>query len=194
MSAFTELIKNVAPYAITALGGPLAPIVASVVSSVTGTSKESVTETLESLSLTSEGKVKLKEIEAATQIKLAELGFSSLQSLEEIKFKAVAEVNATMRSETTAEKWPQYSWRPYNGFLFGTTIFCTYFVLPLCGVQAPVIPPEIWGTWGLILGVASFYRGKMQADPAIPPATKITKTPLVIPASTPNTSKVGEGE
>ncbi len=182
MSGFTDTLKVVAPWAISALGGPLAPVVASIVSSITGVAKENVTETLENLSLTSEGRLKLQEIETAAQIKLAELGYASLQSLEEIKFKAVAEVNATIRAETTAEKWPQYSWRPFNGFLFGITIFCTYFILPLCKIPAPEIPETVWGTWGLILGVASFFRGKMQADPAIPAATRITKTPLVVPA------------
>lgn len=194
MSGFTDTLKVVAPWAITALGGPLAPVIASIVSSVTGASKENVTETLESLSLTSEGRLKLQEIETAAQIKLAEMGYASLQSLEEIKFKAIAEINATIRAETTAEKWPQYSWRPFNGFLFGITIFCTYFVLPLCGVSSPTIPETVWVTWGLILGVASFFRGKMQADPAIPTATKITKTPLVTPANISNVPKAGEGE
>ena len=78
------------------------------------------------------------------------------------------DINLTMQAEAKADHWPTYSWRPYNGFLFGTTVFCTYFVLPVLKINPPVIPVEMWMSWAAILGVASFFRGKMQADPRIP--------------------------
>lgn len=178
MAGFTDFLKTIAPWVGAAVSGPLAPVVATVISAVTGdkTDAGGVQEVLKSLSSSEEGRIKLAQIESDLQIKILELGYTSLKDLQELEFKNVAEVNATMRAETTAENWPQYSWRPYNGFLFGTTIFANYFILPLLHIPPPSIPAEVWGTWGLILGVASFYRGKMQADPNIPAATKITSS------------------
>ena len=40
----------------------------------------------------------------------------------------VRAVNATMSAESKSEKWPQYAWRPFNGFLFGLAIVLIYFV------------------------------------------------------------------
>ena len=81
---------------------------------------------------------------------------------------AIQAVNSTMQAEAAAEHWPTYSWRPYCGFVFGTMFLGVYFVLPLCKIAVPVVPTEAWLAMGAVLGVASWYRGKMQADPAVP--------------------------
>lgn len=87
--------------------------------------------------------------------------------LEKLATQNAANINTTMQVEAGAEHWPSYSWRPYNGFLYGTTIFCTYFLLPLLKVPVPTIPVEVWLGWSAILGVASWFRGRAQADPAV---------------------------
>lgn len=69
-------------------------------------------------------------------------------------------VNATMNAESKSEKWPQYAWRPFNGFLFGLSIVLIYFVLPLTGKMIPAVPHEIWIGWGAVLGVTTWDRGK----------------------------------
>ena len=91
---------------------------------------------------------------------------------QKIAVENAADINKTMQAETAAEHWPSYSWRPYNGFLYGTTIFACYFVLPLFKVPVPTVPTEVWLGWSAILGVASWFRGKMQADPSIPTNNK----------------------
>ena len=58
------------------------------------------------------------------------------------------------------EKWPQYAWRSFNGFLFGLAIVLIYFVLPLAGKTIPAVPHEIWIGWGAVLGVTTWDRGK----------------------------------
>ena len=88
--------------------------------------------------------------------------------MQKLVVQNASDINATMQAEAKADHWPTYAWRPYNGFLFGTTVFCTYFVLPVLKIKPPEIPVEMWMAWGAILGVASFFRGKMQADPRIP--------------------------
>lgn len=80
--------------------------------------------------------------------------------LAEIDSKRIESVNRSMREESKSEHWPQYSWRPYNGFLYGTTIFCVYVVLPVFKVPVPDVPQWVWIGWGAILGVTSWHRGR----------------------------------
>lgn len=94
-----------------------------------------------------------------------------VQGVEEMKAEAdlvradneaLAHVNETMRAELAAdkEKWPVWAWRPFNGFLYGLTIFGVYFVLPLFKVTLPAVPTEIWMGWAVVLGVTTWHRGK----------------------------------
>lgn len=83
-----------------------------------------------------------------------------------------AAVNATMQTEAKADHWPTYSWRPFVGFCFGFAWIGAYFIIPILRgwwpqITQPSIPPEAWIAIGGVLGVASFFRGKMQADPNV---------------------------
>jgi hypothetical protein len=75
-------------------------------------------------------------------------------------------VNATMQAETKADHWPSYTWRPFIGFTFGFYIM-SLFVLPLFHVQPVTLSADMTLTIGAVLGVASFFRGKAQADPRV---------------------------
>ncbi|MDD5391184.1 MAG: 3TM-type holin [Gallionellaceae bacterium] len=91
---------------------------------------------------------------------------------QEVAFQALAvqnagEINATMRAEAASEHWPTYSWRPFIGFMFGAYIG-SMWLLPLFGKTPTPISTDLTLAVGAILGVASWYRGKMQADPNIP--------------------------
>jgi hypothetical protein len=88
-----------------------------------------------------------------------------------------------MRAEATSEHWPTYTWRPFIGFIFGIAFL---FVAGLCCLLAweaivnkqpeamSMIPAlvtsftALFGIPGAILGVSAYFRGKMQADPAVP--------------------------
>ncbi|UEP31623.1 MULTISPECIES: 3TM-type holin [unclassified Burkholderia] len=81
-------------------------------------------------------------------------------------------VNQTMQIEAKADHWPTYSWRPFVGFCFGFAWVGAYFIIPILRgwwpqIAQPSIPPEAWVAIGGVLGVASFFRGKMQADPRV---------------------------
>ncbi len=80
--------------------------------------------------------------------------------LKQVEAANLATVNATMRAEARSEHWPQYSWRPFNGFLYGIAVVAIYFVLPLADKPVPAVPQFIWMGWGAILGVATWHRGK----------------------------------
>ena len=86
--------------------------------------------------------------------------------------QSIQAVNQTMQAEAKADHWPTYSWRPFIGFIFGFMLFGDYFVIPVLNgwfkIPQPSIPSEAWVAIGGILGVASFWRGKAQADPNIP--------------------------
>ncbi len=169
-----DVIKSVLPWIGTALGGPLGGVAADVVGKVLGVQDSTVESIKATLSgMPPEQLLKFKTAELEVQLRMQEIGFKSVFDLAELEVKSISEVNQTMRVEAGAEHWPTYSWRPFNGFLFGITIFCSYFLLPILDIDTPDIPSEVWLTWGGILGIASFFRGKAQADPEIPAATQI---------------------
>ncbi|MFM0326072.1 3TM-type holin [Caballeronia glebae] len=84
-----------------------------------------------------------------------------------------AAVSQTMQTEAKADHWPTYSWRPFVGFCFGIAWIGAYFIIPLLrgwwpNITEPSIPPEAWIAIGGVLGVASWFRGKAQADRRAP--------------------------
>lgn len=104
---------------------------------------------------------------------------------ERLAVANAADVNKTMQAEATADHWPTYSWRPAIGFAVAFNTFAASMLvlvvfgpvmwgnkeaaaaigqLPgvlgaLAGINATVLP---------ILGIASWFRGKAQADPRVP--------------------------
>lgn len=96
-----------------------------------------------------------------------------------------SDVNKTMQAEAGAEHWPTYTWRPFIGFVFGINLLVAglttsaVYIAVMCGVTSAVQAlgslPAMIGALGAvngaalpILGIASWFRGKMQADPSIP--------------------------
>lgn len=92
-------------------------------------------------------------------------------------------VNQTMQVEAKADHWPTYSWRPFIGFCFGLlavlaglTVFGAYLGVMLGRVEASLLSylpgmlgaeAAVMGTMAPVLGIASYFRGKAQADPRI---------------------------
>ena len=151
-----ELIKLV-PNIVKHLGGDTAGEVAEKVIQVAKevTGKDSADDAVSELKAN-------PELLAAYQSKLLD------QEVELARIAAgtVAEVNSTMRTEAASDHWPTYSWRPYIGFSFGTYV-SSLWLLPLFGKTPAIMSPDMVLAVGAILGVASWYRGKMQADPAV---------------------------
>lgn len=94
-----------------------------------------------------------------------------------------AAVNLSIQAEAKADHWPTYSWRPFIGFCFGVlgliagaTAATCYIGVMFFGVKADVLAqlPGLIGaeagvmaTMAPVLGIASYFRGKMQASPAV---------------------------
>ncbi|MCP3709718.1 hypothetical protein M3I54_22505 [Paraburkholderia sp. CNPSo 3274] len=95
-----------------------------------------------------------------------------------------AAVNQTMQTEAKADHWPTYSWRPFVGFCFGVmgllsggTVAAAYIGVmflhsdPAVLAQVPGMlgaEAAVMATMAPVLGIASYFRGKMQANPALP--------------------------
>jgi hypothetical protein len=158
-----DWLSTLAPTAATLLGGPLAGLAVKFLGGlgVPGDTAQAVTAGLRNMGETAEGRIKLAEIDAALKAHVISAGVE----IEKLAAANLAAVNATMQAETRAEHWPSYSWRPFVGFVFGAMMLGVYFVLPLARVPVPVVPTEAWLALGAVLGVASWYRGKAQADP-----------------------------
>jgi hypothetical protein len=91
----------------------------------------------------------------------------------------LSEVNQTMRVEATSEHWPQYSWRPYWGFISGTAFivlvcfvcFLAYDAIESKNPESLRMIPDLIGEMallfsipGAILGVTAWHRGKMKRE------------------------------
>lgn len=109
---------------------------------------------------------------------------------QEVEFQKLAVVNASdvnksIQSEAISEHWPTYTWRPFIGMMFGVnmlimglTTAAVYIAVMLgsvTAVQAVATLPQMIGALGAVngaalpvLGIASWFRGKMQADPSVP--------------------------
>lgn len=90
--------------------------------------------------------------------------------LEQENTKRIEAINLTMQAESKSNHWAQYLWRPFNGFLFGITIFFDYFAAQfMVGlikrwwdvvIQLEHVPMEVYILWSAVLGVAAWTRGK----------------------------------
>lgn len=94
-----------------------------------------------------------------------------------------AEVNQTMQIEAKADHWPTYSWRPFVGFCFGVlalisglTVAGAYLGVMFLHADPKVLTDipgmlgaeaAVMATMSPVLGIASWFRGKMQANPAL---------------------------
>lgn len=178
MSAL-DIIKSALPWIGTALGGPLGGAAASFVGQKLGLPALTVDAVKSVLGgMSPEKLAELKNIDNEFQLKMAKLNYDSVFQLEQLNINADIQnseaVNKTIQAEVSAEHWPSYSWRPFIGFMFGLYI-ASLFMLPLFGVTPVRLENEMILAVGGILGVASWFRGKAQANPEIQNTPTITQ-------------------
>lgn len=167
-----DILSTLLPTIATALGGPLAGIAAKFVTDKLGLPEDTAKNVNAILSgMSPEKLAELKQHDQELQVKLAELGYHNVEAIAELNTRALEAVNKTMQTEAASEHWPTYGWRPFIGFMFGAYIG-SMWLLPLFGKTPVILNPDLTMAIGAILGVASFFRGKMQADPNIPTINK----------------------
>jgi hypothetical protein len=167
MSAILDTIKSVLPVIGTALGGPFGTAAATFIASKIGVPDATVEKVTAALAgMTPEQLASYKQLDNDFQAKMAEMGYDNVYKIAQLNAQAQSDVNKTMQVEATSEHWPSYSWRPFIGFMFGLYV-ASLFILPLFKVSPVIMPSEMLLAIGGILGVASYFRGKAQADPAV---------------------------
>ena len=178
-----DLLKSLLPTAATLLLGPGAGIAVKFLADKLGVPEqtaEAVTTAMTSLAESPEGRAKLAEIDAALKTHAQDIGLD----LERLAASNAAEINATMRAEAGAEHWPTYSWRPAIGFAVALNLVLTALVVVIAYAGVILLGKDaaplayIAGMIGAmaalvgvavpILGIASWFRGKAQADPTLP--------------------------
>lgn len=170
-SDLTSVVGKSAPLLGTLLGGPAGGMIGALIASALGTSADPDNVSA-ALATTPDAAIKLRAIEASRQQALAEIAMQTEANRLTAEATEMSAVNATMQAETKAEHWASWLWRPICGFTFAASFFGVYFVLPVMKIQPPLIPFEAWTAMGAILGVASWFRGKAQADPFNPAPVK----------------------
>ena len=80
--------------------------------------------------------------------------------------KRLKAVNITMQAESRSVSLAQRLWRPFNGFLFGISIWCDYFLAPIIisltksELNLAHVPMEVYLLWSSVLGVTAWGRTK----------------------------------
>jgi hypothetical protein len=159
-------IAAAAPVLGTLIGGPAGGAIGSIVASALGTASDPAA-VQQALKTNPDAAVKLRQIEADQATELRKLMVAAENNRLTADTAAIGAVNATMQAEAKADHWPTYSWRPFIGFAFGLYIL-SLFVLPLFHAQPVMLTTDMVLAIGSILGIASYFRGKMQADPTVP--------------------------
>lgn len=127
---------------------------------------------------------KLADLQMQYNMKIMDVGVQ----YEQLAAQNADSINKTMQSEAAAEHWPTYAWRPFIGFVFGLMAFimagtvAASYISVMMGYMKPEVLSYIpqmltsmsmvMATIAPILGVASWFRGKMQSDPTIPTINK----------------------
>lgn len=159
-------VGKAAPLLGTLIGGPAGAAVGGIVASVLGTAAtpDAVSQ---ALAVNPDAAVKLAQLESDERVRLQQMTFAHADAEIAAARDVVAAVNTTMQTEAKADHWPTYSWRPFIGFAFGAYLV-SLFLLPLFGKAPVTLSADITLAVGGILGVASWFRGRMQADPRVP--------------------------
>jgi hypothetical protein len=179
-------IAGVAPMLGAILGGPLGGAAGTLVKTVASLlGCEATPEAIDAtISANPEALLKLREFEGNNRIELEKIVLEHAkldvekQRLEvQQDMAALSEVNQTIRIEAASEHWAQWAWRPYWGFISGTTFFvvCS-FVCYLCyeaivekDPTAVGMIPVIIGAFttlfavpGAILGITAWGRNQLK--------------------------------
>lgn len=183
------MVGKFAPVLGTLIGGPAGAGVGALVASALGVGADP-SEVAQALSLSPDAAIKLKQLEKERQVELQGLLVTAEANRLAAETAASSEVNQTMRAESQSERWPQWSWRPFIGFCVGLNSLAasvlvlvvfgaTVYGAPAAAAAVASLPTVLGALAGIsltvmpVLGIASYFRGKAQADPAIPPTRQV---------------------
>lgn len=171
---WTDISKKLVAGGLPLLGGAVAGTAGAAVGNLIASTlglKDSSPATINA-ALNGEAFAKLRELELNHERELFRMAVEG-------ESKNIAEVNATMRAESTSEHWAQWMWRPFWGFASGlafavVSVLCcwlAYQAVMTGDMVAIGMIPQLVGSFatlfaipGAILGVASWWRGKQKVE------------------------------
>lgn len=159
-------VAKAAPLLGTLIGGPAGTAIGGLIASELGVAAQPDAVS-QALATNPDAAVKLRQIEADHDVQIKQLAMQQAGNDLAAETARIQSVNATMQAEAKSDHWPTYAWRPFIGFMFGGYL-ASMWLLPLFQVQPVTLSPDLTLTVGGILGIASYFRGRMQADPRIP--------------------------
>ena len=171
---------------------PLIPIAISLASKflpsllgrLFGKKAESTASAVVDIATAITGESQPSKLEAALQanpaalLKFQEAANSFTLQLEREDTKRLEAVNITMQAEARSNSWMQRSWRPFNGFLLGFSIWCDYFLLPILlaafnsTLALEHLPMQVYMVWSTVLGISAWTRGQEKIKKAENPTEK----------------------
>lgn len=162
----SSIVGKAAPILGTLIAGPAGAAVGGLVASALGIAPATPDTVAQALTVNPDAAVKLAEIEAKKSVELQSLLIQGEQNRLANDTATIQAVNNTIQIEAKADHWPTYTWRPFIGFMFGLYV-ASLFILPLFKIKPEILTTDMVAAVGAILGVASWFRGKMQADPKV---------------------------
>lgn len=168
--SIANTVGKIAPVLGGLLGGPAGASVGTLIATTLGV-ENTPDAVSEALRINPEAAIKLAEIESNEKIKLRELLLEQAKAELAADTQVISDVNKTIQAEAASEHWPTYAWRPFIGFSFGMYIN-SMWVLPLLHITPVVLSADLTLAIGGILGIASYFRGKAQADPNVQTSNK----------------------
>ncbi|MGK2899860.1 MAG: 3TM-type holin [Burkholderiaceae bacterium] len=184
-------VAKSAPILGTILGGPAGAAIgaaSSIIASALGV-ENTPDAVSQALQVNPDAAVKIAQIEKDRQVELQGLAVQQANAQLSAETATIQAVNQTMQAEAASEHWPSYSWRPAIGFSLAfnvsasTVLVLMTFVPMMFGSQnmdkalaaLPTVLGALAACGGItlpVIGVASWFRGKAQADPANPMPVK----------------------
>jgi hypothetical protein len=178
-------LAQFAPIVAGWLGGPKAEDVATKVVGIakTITGHDDANAALQAIQADPNLAYQFQKAVVEQQVQLAQIAAEVEKAQIAADVSNTATVNQTMQVEAKSDHWPTYSWRPFIGFSFGVmgltcgvTVAAAYGGVMLGEAKPEVLTylPGMLGamaavmtTMAPILGVAAWFRGKMQANPSV---------------------------
>lgn len=189
----SDVVKSALPWLVTALSGPFGGVAASFIGDKLGLQGSTVDSVKAVLSgVTPQQLQEYKQMDQEFSLKMATLNINSVYQIEELNLKFneqavqnASDINKTMQTEASSEHWPSYSWRPAIGFAVAFNLVSASLVVFIAYIFQPTlvhnIPEMLTAQAALngvampILGIASWFRGKTQANQeALPIETHTT--------------------
>ena len=163
MSFLGDIAKTIGPIAANFVVPGSGPLLHGIMREITGDDEGvSIEEVEQKIAGNPQMLMQFKTAVLEHEARLAEITLEG----KKVEAQELETVNVTMRAEGKSEHWMQWAWRPFNGFMYGISMFACYPLPAILGKEIPLVPTEVWIGWSVILGVTTWGRNQLKKDKA----------------------------